>query len=137
MDFSGVDRTREGVSFAKEVAAGSEETLSYEVPNDGTIESIKVRIYPGPQNDLHVTPYVNREGGADSNLVELKGKDHFDGDDDTWSFGLSKDIETGDLIKVQAVNNDANNPYNFRANVEVDYRGGSTSTLAWLFGRGS
>jgi len=131
-----VSETREGVSFAADVAPDSEDSLEYSLNGPATIERISVRIYPGPENDLHITPLISRGSGSDIRLVQFEGKSFFDGDDDKWVFEPSKDVSGDDKIVVMAENLDASNEYSYRVNMDIDYRAGGGSFLGSLFGGG-
>jgi len=129
-----VQETREGVSFAADIPADSEETLEYELNGPATIERISVRIYPGPENDLHITPLIRRGSGSDIRLVQFEGKSFFDGDDDKWVFEPSKDVTGDDVIAVVAENLDGSNEYSYRVNLDIDYRAGGGSFIGSILG---
>jgi hypothetical protein len=124
---------RTSVTWAEQVPAGDDDVLAYELPADATVENVRVRIYPGAENTLRVTPQVRTRSNNTFPLLETRGKDYVDGDDDTWQFGVSESVEEGDKIQVRRENTDGQNAHNYRVIVDVDYLGG-TGRLASIFG---
>jgi len=119
--------TRTGISFAETVAAGGTTTQSYTVDRPGTVENLQIRIYSGAETDLEIEPFVITPDKQKIPLVETRGKAVIDGDDDVYSWSLSLPVEQEAIIKVEANNTDSNNAYDYRANVEVDFRGANKS----------
>lgn len=125
-----VFETSEAVSYAKTVAPGANEELVYQTDGAATIERLKVRFYPGQQLDLKVRVVIRAKGsGQTRNVVQMQGDQRFDGDDDTYTFELSKPIRDDEELVVQAENVDPDFAYDFRVNAEVDYRAGTVNAL--------
>jgi len=125
---------KSGISFSDEVAAGSTETESHQLDRPATVESISVRIYPGPGTDLEIEPFVKTNDGTRRPLLDYAGKQFVDGDDDVYSWSVSEPVEQDATLEVRAKNTDASNPYNYRVNMDVDYREGSRSVLSGFGG---
>lgn len=114
---------RESFSFGKNVAGGANGEMTRKVTKPGTVEYVSVRIYPGPETDLEIELLVDPTEGNTRELVETIGKDVIDGDDDTYEFHPSHPLEKDDNIMIRYTNQDSTNPFDFRVNVDVDYRG--------------
>lgn len=95
--------------------------------SDGTIESVSLRIYPGPELDLRVDPYLMRFNDRRQDIISYVpgGKQYLDGDDDTFLFCVSVPAKRNELLVVDYWNMDANNDYDFALTIEVDYAGGA------------
>lgn len=133
MPSSTVDR-RGSVSFGVTVAASSTEVLEWEVPRDATVESVTVRMYPGPENDLEVVPFKRDQDTREDRipLLTLVGKQYVDGDDDVYEFRVSEAVAEEEILGVEAVNTNADSDYNIRVNMTVDYAGGTNRLLGSL-----
>lgn len=119
------DESKEGISFGDTVPAASETVTEFTAVDAGTIESVQVRIYPGAELDLRITPELERHsGGTPQPLITTEGKGYIDGDDDVWTWDISKPINRKDIIRIRAENVNANYDYDYRCNVDVDYKGG-------------
>jgi hypothetical protein len=123
------DNRNVGQTLAKSAPAGGSGIVTLSVDADGTIESLKLRIYRGAENTLHLRP-VRKTNGSEIALLDYAGKTFVDGDDDVWQWDVSVPIQKGDEIGIRYDNQDPNNPHNFRATVDVDHRGGLRSVLA-------
>ena len=118
---------RESVRFAGSVNAGDTETETFEVSEDCTVEEVKVRFYQGPRLSLHVVPFV--EDGTDRGrrveLVNFRGKEYVDGDNDLWVFDASEGVEDGEVVGVEVENTDGSNGYDYAVDMTLDYAGGT------------
>lgn len=114
---------RAGQSLAKQVPAAETGTVELPVQADGTIESIKLRIYTGAENTLKLRPQKKTDRGFED-ILDLAGKNWIDGDDDVWSWSLSVPIQSDEKVVIRYDNQDGANAHNFRATVDVDYLGG-------------
>lgn len=131
--------------FSTDVASDDSEEVTADVKADATVEQITIRFYRGPRLDLGVKPYVERKVREDRSrripVVDLHGSEFVRGDDDTWVFHVSQEVEEGDVIGVEAVNEDQNgHRYDFVCDFEIDRAGGSSrpfngflDTLGGLF----
>lgn len=127
--------TRDNLRFAERVGPGSTETLTYEVNDDATIEEVDVRIYRGAELALNIFPYV-RLGGDDASktpLLTLVGKQHIDGDDDTFEFNLAEAVTPGDEIGVDVTNTSTEFGYDFVVDMDLDRAGGTKRAITSLF----
>ena len=137
---SNQSETMDSVRFAESVDPDSSVTLSYELPQDATIEEVTVRIYRGAELDLHVTPWHNPAGGRDVQepLITFEGKEYIDGDGDHWEFPLSDGVKEGDTIGVTIDNvSSGSDGYTLDAAADfvVDRAGGSDRGLLSLLRR--
>ncbi len=119
---------RSSVRFAGEVDPGDTETLEYDLPEAATVTELRIRIYEGPQLDLHITPYAER-GDPESRrdrtpLITTVGKDYVDGEDDDWVFHVNEDLDRLDSLVIEAENKDPTHPYNFAVQATLSRGGG-------------
>lgn len=118
------ENKRVGQTIAQQVPASGSGFVAVPASKDGTVESLKVRVYAGAENTLKLRPQVKADGSF-TDLLDYAGKDWLDGDDDTWEWQLSHPVERGHEVGIRYDNTDPNNPHNFRAVVDVDYLGGA------------
>jgi hypothetical protein len=119
--------TRQAYRFAATVPAGATVRLTERIPRDGTVESVKVRIYVGAQLALQVKPYVTNERQFDRPLVyyaPAPAKQFIDGDDDRFEWHIREPVAVDDYLVVEITNTDATNSYDASVDMEVDYLGG-------------
>ena len=118
---------RRGVTISDRVPAGATgRKMEYRIPKSGTVESVSFRIYEGAELDLEITPYIDHEGDdGTTDLITQVGKDHIDGDDDVYSFSVSVPVSREDTLVISATNQNSQYDYDYRANVEIDFAGGS------------
>jgi hypothetical protein len=129
--------------FRQAVAPGVTQTLIQKVPRDGTVEQMRIRIYPGAELAVHIVPYVvnAREERRDLLTYIKGGKKFVDGDDDTFSFSIREPVfsndgdkiivETTNILDPAALNGDgtvkypaASYTYDWAVDIEVDYAAG-------------
>lgn len=118
---------RDSVRFSGQVSPDSTETYTKTVQDPATVEEVSVRFYAGPRLDLQVTPFVDVGEGSQSNripLIDFRGKQYVDGDDDYWIFPVSESVERDDTLGVEVVNVDGTNSYDFSCDLVVDRAGG-------------
>lgn len=119
---------KDGFSLSDQVPAGATgREVSARVDTDATIERISIRIYQGPELDLELEPMVQERGGGSRKrpILEYSGKEYVDGDDDLYVWDVAEPVEEGEEIVVQATNRSGSNAYDYRANFDVDYHGGT------------
>ena len=127
--------TKNGLTFSESVGPEETEELSYTVPADATVESIKVRIYPGPELDLTLTIHrIDNASGERISMLRTVGKDVIDGDNDVWEWDVSIPVPARDDIVVEASNADDTETYDFRVNMDLDELGGVRRIARRLFG---
>lgn len=117
------DTSQTGQTIAKQVPAADSGKLTLPIDAPGTVEKLKLRIYAGAENDLHLRPQI-KANNAYSNLLDYAGKDYVDGDDDTWTWDLSEPIRKDEELVIRYDNKDGANAHNFRATFSVDHLGG-------------
>lgn len=125
---------KDGFTLGEQVGANSSSEVVAEIPENATIERLSLRIYGGPEHDLNIVPTrrTSGQGGKrDYPLVRMFGQDHIDGEDDRFVWNISRAVEKGEKVVMKAENTDPNNPHHYRANLDVDYRGGLGG---WLIG---
>lgn len=123
------EESRDGFTLSDHVPAGAtNRETSIRVDSDATIERLAVRIYTGAELDLQLEPVRRTTDGntPDQPLLEYSGKRYIDGDDDRYQWIISEPVEEGDEIVLKATNKDGSNAYDYRANFDVDYHGGSS-----------
>lgn len=127
---------RTPVTISETVAAGATNSdQEYTVRGDGTIERFVVRIYEGAELDLELKPQVLMPGASQPvPLIDLEGKGHIDGDDDVYEWDLSRPVPEDSVIRIRATNQDGTNPYDYRANLEIEYVGGLRGRMTQLLG---
>lgn len=130
-------KNKNGLTFARTVPATEDDRLTYEVTRDATIEGVTARIYQGAENTLRLNFKIQPANGSEVFLVEpadasedgSAGKKYIDGDDDDWKWNVSHPVEKGDVLVVEYHNTDGSNAHNFRANMNIDYMGGTSRLL--------
>lgn len=128
-----------GVSIAAAVGpSGTDpqnvETYDSEIREDSTVEKVNVRIYPGAGLALRLEILkVDNQTGIESELIRTEGKQYIDGDDENYEWEISEPIKKDDKIRVRATNIADEEELNFRANLDVDERGGLDSILGKVF----
>lgn len=132
-----VTKSRDGLTFARQVPASEDDRLAYEVQDDATVEGVTARIYPGAENTLHLRVKHIPVSGSPTPLVETvdsdgNGKDYIDGDDDSWTWQPSVPVEKGDVLVVEHENTDGSNAHNYRVNMNIDYMNGRDRALSAL-----
>ncbi|WP_410765789.1 hypothetical protein [Haloferax sp. DFSO60] len=124
---SNADR-KSSLRFGGSVGPDDVETETYTLQNDATVEEVAVRIYQGPRLDLRVVPFIERgEPGYRDRvpLVELRGKDFIDGDNDYWIFPTSEAVHEGEVLGVEVRNVDESNTYDYAVDMAIDRAGGA------------
>jgi hypothetical protein len=128
---------RESVRFSEDVAPDSSVTLTYEVPEDATVEQLRVRIYRGAELDLEVEPFIDRSRDTRREqrepLVTYRGREFIVGDGDEFVFPLSLDVQEGEVLAVEVRNQDGTYSYDFSVDLELEYAGG-TSRIVEVIG---
>ncbi|WP_058826725.1 hypothetical protein [Haloferax sp. Q22] len=129
---------KSSLRFAGNVGPDDVETETYALQKDATVEEVAVRIYQGPRLDLQIIPFVERgEPGYRERipLVELRGKEYVDGDDDYWIFPTSESVHEGELLGVEVRNIDGSNTYDYAVDMVVDRAGGVTRPVDSFLGQ--
>lgn len=122
MSSSGPENRR-SIRFAEQVDPDSKVEETFDVETEATIEGLDVRIYRGAELDLHIKPWIKREGKKFP-LIEYQGKNFIDGDADHWEFPVSESIRPEDTIGVTAENVDTEYALDYAVDVTIDRAGG-------------
>jgi hypothetical protein len=114
--------------FSTPVDGGEVGELTREVVKDATVERVDVRFYRGPQLDLEVVPFVERNGATQDgdrvNLIDVEGRESIVGDDDHFSFPISEPIREGDVIGVEYANTEQQYGYDVTVDMVLEREGG-------------
>lgn len=130
-----VQESQTPVSFSASVSPNTSGRLSYDNQRDATIEHVQVRIYAGAELDLELKLLVVTRSGNRRQIVELVGKDVIDGDDDFYTFHPAEPVQSDEQIVIEHENVNANNTYDYRVNMDLDYEGGVHRALEDALGR--
>lgn len=122
-------RDQDSLRFASDVPPNSTVTLRRRLQEEGTVEKVRVRIYPGAELDLRVEPFIEI-GDSNSHRLPLityggNGKTYVDGDDDTFEFQVSEFVDGDEVVGVRAENLDGSNTYDFAMDVVLVREGDS------------
>lgn len=120
---------KEIVSFTKLIKANTTDVLHERIKADGTIESVKVRIYQGVQKSLRILPFIEHKGSKTENILTFPSTTdpYITGDDDYFIYDVTIPVEYDDFLKVWVQNIDSTHDYTLSVTVEVDYIGGRVS----------
>lgn len=130
----------DNLRFAENVDGGGSVTLTTEMDTAATIEEVRVRIYNGPEWDLHISPFV-QIGGDDAprtDLINYQGKDYVDGNADHFKFPVSESVTPGDVVGVDVENVEEDWAYDFSVDMDIEYLHGSErveSTVSRFLGK--
>lgn len=116
------DESKDPGTIGKTVEPGEEEVTALEVEQDGTLEDLQLRFYPGQMLSLRLRVVIRRNN-EELPLIETAGKPFLDGDDDMFYWDTSRPVLAGDRIAVIA-ENVGDHPYDYRLNVDIDHYGG-------------
>ncbi|WP_092894104.1 hypothetical protein [Halopelagius inordinatus] len=121
--------------FSGTVNADDQETETFAVKQDATIEQVTVRFYQGPRLDLEVFPFVEDEEGRRRSLIEVYGRDAIVGDNDIFPFAVSEPVRREDVVGVEVTNNDTEHAYAYTVDVTLEREGGvSRGVLSYIKG---
>jgi len=123
---------RETIRFTDRLGPQNGSGERHTVRRDATVESVRVRHYPGQELALEVEPRVVPRDERDSvPLVPVEGPTSaLVGDDDDVTFDVSEPVREGEAVEVVAVNESTEFSYDFVVDVTLEYIGGSSSFLA-------
>lgn len=125
--------SKNGQSLAQTVPAGEDGKVTLPITQPGTLEHLKLRIYPGAENYLRLTPKIQRSNGYED-VIALAGKSYVDGDDDDFEWDLSMPLRDGDELVVRYENLDDSYEHSFRAVSSIDHAGGLERISSLLSG---
>ena len=119
--------------FAEEVPPNSTVETTTKIDEPATVEQIQIRFYQGPELDLALLPYRERQGDKVP-LVDLYGREQIVGDNDTFVFPISEQLHSDDVLGVEATNSNPEYSYDFSVDMTVDRAGGIDRALSSLTG---
>lgn len=118
-------KNREAYIFAAEQAVSTVKDYEKTIRAVGTVTTISVRIYDGPETALRLQVFKKNQLGELQSLVQYSGtsgaKDYIDGNDDTFKFDIRVPIEREDKLIVRANNTSASYAYDFAVHIEIDF----------------
>lgn len=90
--------------------------------DNGSVNEVRVRFYPGVEKSLHVNPYILHKAGRREELFTypVGGEGFISGDNDTFVFPISIDFEYDDEIVVE-FENVGNYSYTLAVDIIVNY----------------
>lgn len=118
------------VPFTKKALAGTTGYMTFRVPSNGTVEELRVRFYPGVEEALQVTPFIERKGGSapDYLIEQVEESDTFlSGDDDYLVFPITYAVNQNDFLKIYYNNTSSQYDYSLKVYIVVDYIGGTNT----------
>jgi hypothetical protein len=134
---SSADADRQSLRFSETVAPDSEVLLTYDVPVDMTVEQLEVRIYRGAEFSLEIEPFIDRRKSEDrtrrEDLITYRGSEFVAGDADKFSFDVSKSVEEGQEIGIEARNKADAYAYDFVVDLSLERAGGLSRILGGVF----
>lgn len=115
----------EPIAFRKDVQPSTKETIVERIKDNGVLEEMRIRFYPGLQRDLKIMPYVLHKGSKREDLVTYpEGTETWiSGDDDMLVFKINLPVEYDDELVIEAENVDAVNVYTMSVDVTIAYKG--------------
>ncbi|UWG95516.1 hypothetical protein LPY66_11340 [Dehalobacter sp. DCM] len=116
----------ETMVFRASLAAGAKQTYKERIKSDGTVEKVRIKIYPGSEGTLKIRPCVFQKGRR--SLVDLLtypdgGNQYMSGDDDYFEFPVVMSVQNDDEIYI-ICENAGSYPYTVSVDVVIDYFGG-------------
>lgn len=106
----------------KEIPALGEGVLSERIKGAGRIQEVRARFYAGQERALLARPYVLHKGQKAEDLFTfVEGSEpYLSGDDDTFTFPVSVEVENDDELKIWYKNN-ANYQYTLVLDITIVY----------------
>ena len=116
---------KEVVTFRKSMGAGTSGTITERLKDDGFIEEVRIRFYPGVERQLQVSPFIlHKENRREDLFTFPEGTEKYiTGDNDYLIFPVSLEFAYDDEIQVSYVNTDINYPYTLVVDIVVSYQG--------------
>jgi hypothetical protein len=114
---------KEVIAVRKSVLPLEAGTIKERVKYDGFIEGINVRFYAGQESELKVLPIVMHKGGKTETFFTYpEGTEPtLSGEDDSFTYPLSIDIEYDDEIQVRYENQSSTYEYTLVVDIIVSY----------------
>lgn len=112
----------EGEFIALDFEKKNDSRIKERLKDNGTVQEIRIRFYPGVERTLKVRPYIlHKAGRAEDLFTYPSGTDpYITGDDDYLEFSVLVDFEYDDEIVVE-YENTGNYPYTLSCDIVVNY----------------
>jgi hypothetical protein len=113
---------KEVIAIRKTVTAGEEGRIKERLKDNGYVEEIRVRFYPGVERTLKVLPYILHKSTKQENFFTTPEETEIfiSGDDDSFVFPLSLSFEYDDELVVY-YKNEGTYPYSLVVDIIVEY----------------
>lgn len=113
---------KEIIAIRKDIQPGEKVTFKERMKDNGALVSIRVRFYPGVENDLKVIPFVLHKGNRREDvLTYVENTNAFiSGDDDTFQFPVFVEFKYDDEF-ITEVENIGAFPYTCVLDATVEY----------------
>lgn len=97
---------KEIIAIRKDIAPGTKVTFKERMKDNGALVNIRVRFYPGVENDLKVIPFILHKGNRREDvLTYVEGSNtNISGDDDTFIFPVYVEFKYDDELVVEVQN---------------------------------
>jgi hypothetical protein len=114
---------KEVIAIRKDVLPNEKVTIRERIKDNGLIEELRVRFYPGQERALQVRPYVLHDSRRIEDVFTYPDNTELfiSGDDDYLIFPVSVGVRYDDEFIVEAFNNNANYTYTVVVDVVVSY----------------
>jgi hypothetical protein len=119
--------------FSATVPPGETRVLTSTIQEPATVEQVNIRFYQGPELDLLVDPFRQRQNDR-MTLVETNGRESIVGDADRFVFHVSEQLHADDEIGVRVENTSTEYEYDFQTDMIIEYAGGVSRALSSLTG---
>jgi hypothetical protein len=117
---------KEVISFRKVIKPLKTDVLQERMKDDGTVEEVRVRFYPGQEKSLQVSPFIEHKGNIAEQLLSYpRTSDPFlSGEDDYFIYPVVIPVAYDDFVKIKVKNIDSTYEYTLVVDVVIDYYGG-------------
>lgn len=122
------------VSLFDDVPGGGSVEQRHTIPQDGTIERVRLRNYIGHEFDLRYKVLVESKDGRERSVFTHLGKRFITGDDDPHDLDVREEVEQGEHLIIRAENDDPDHLYHANAKVSLDYEKGIMGLISGLRG---
>lgn len=97
---------KEIIAIRKDILPGEKVQFKERMKDNGALTNIRVRFYPGVENDLKVSPYILHKGNRREDVLTYVEGSNMDisGDDDTFVFPVYLEFKYDDEFVVEAEN---------------------------------
>jgi hypothetical protein len=116
---------KEVITIRQSVAAGVAGTVKERLKDDGYIEEVRIRFYPGVERQLEIVPYIlHKENRKEDLFTYPTGTEGtITGDNDYLVFPVSLEFNYDDELWVDYKNKGTTYPYTLVIDIVVSYQG--------------